>query len=590
MEEVSTLSELQDKALSILPCITSLLSCFGSAQIIFMVVTARKTTPYRRILLGLSCSDFLCSLIYPWQAFLVPAATSPRVWAIGNDPTCSFLGFAQQIIFASILYNSMLSLYFLLTVRCGISNPQVGKKYEPWMHLLSIGYPLIAACIGLGFGVFNELEIGHGCWVNDYPKGCGVCGEDTTTATGDTNDCSATSTCTDNIFAIVFGGVPAMLAFGMILVNNILVYLYVKNTIQKVRKRFKSSTLHQIASAAATTAAPSAALTAGNSSSNNTNSTGTRPALSVARRSIKRAIGRRLSSKSRAAADPQLQRIRAVFNQACWYVVAFMLTYLASFVLRILESIGYDAQDEAKLFPLLVLEAILLPSQGWFNLFVYIRPSFWRTRRDYPNESYWWVFRRALYGERIKPVRDEAKRRPSSSDFGLMVVHRLQATQGRSILHGYGMQGMYDPYWSGDDVLLSEHNVDQIDDADEIESFAGEDPSPQRSNPLSSRRTEEACYSVDDNDVVLEEDVSDNTEVGYLPVARTAEPSSVITNPTTVPTEDETSKLNDGDNLVSIGNGKTSSSRDQTAESIEKSDGCQTEENQPPAIDEQTGR
>ena len=98
----SSLSEAQDMTLSILPCLTSSLSCLGSAQIIFMVLTARKTTPYRRILLGLSVSDFLCSLVYPWQAFLVPQATSYRIWAIGNDRTCAFLGFSLQIFFASI--------------------------------------------------------------------------------------------------------------------------------------------------------------------------------------------------------------------------------------------------------------------------------------------------------------------------------------------------------------------------------------------------------------------------------------------------------------------------------------------------------
>ena len=493
MEASSSLSEAQDMALSILPCFTSLLSCFGSAQIIFMVLTGRKTTPYRRIVLGLSVSDFLCSVIYPWQAFLLPQDTSPRIWAIGNQGTCSFLGFGQQIFFASICYNSMLSLYFLLTVRFGISNPQVAKRYEPWMHLVSIGYPLVTACVGAGVGVFQELELGHGCWVEDYPEGCDVCDK-----TAADNNCAA---CTDYIFAFFFGGLPAILAFIMIVANNILVYLHVRNTIQKVRRRFKSSTQHGISSAAASASATSSA--------NNTSGT-RRSSMFAAKRSISAAIRRRFSASGQPA-DPQLQRIRAVAKQACWYVAAFMMTYTSSCILRILAAFKFDARDEAKLFPLLVLQAVLLPCQGWFNLFVYIRPSFWRTRRDYPHESYWWVFRRALYGERIQPVKDEAKRRPSSSDFGLMVVHRLHVTQGRSILHTYGMQNMYDPYWSGGEIV--EENAVNNEAIEEVASFAGD-------NPL-SRRSDDVYYSGDDNDEDLAEDAS-STEGGDRPASFTA--------------------------------------------------------------------
>lgn len=163
MSSQSTLTEAQDKVLSILPCFTSFLSCLGSAQIIHKVLTGKHTTPYRRILLGLSSADFLCSLTYPLQSFLLPSDSSQRVYAVGNDATCSFLGFAQQSFFASIFYNSMLSCYFLLTVRVGLSNEVVGRKYEPWMHALSIGYPVLTAIIGVSLTMFHELELGHGC-------------------------------------------------------------------------------------------------------------------------------------------------------------------------------------------------------------------------------------------------------------------------------------------------------------------------------------------------------------------------------------------------------------------------------------------
>lgn len=474
----SSLSEAQDITLSILPCLTSMLSCLGSAQIIFMVLTARKTTPYRRILLGLSVSDFLCSLIYPWQAFLVPKATSYRIWAIGNDQTCMFLGFGQQIFFASILYNSMLSLYFLLTVRYGMSNPHVAQKYEVYMHLVGIGYPVLAAFIGLGVGLFHELEVGHGCWVNDYPEGC-----ETVCENMSMQPCTQ---CTDYIFALFFGFVPSILAFAMIVTNNTLVYLHVRNTIQKSRRRFKAAT-----SAAQQTC--SSATGINSSLISNTNSK-----TKSRRSSITASIKRKVTRQRRRAPDPQLKRIRAVAVQACWYVAAFMMTYMASIIVRCLEVAGFGAEDEARLFPLLVIEAILLPSQGLFNLCVYIRPSFQRTRRDYPNETFGWVFRRALYGEIIKPVKDEPKRRPSSSDFGGMVLHDTRG-QVQSILQIFHLDHLYDPYWSGEDEIFDENLGndgvlvnDADDEHDEVreESFAGDGGDPYQ----------EQYYSGDDND------------------------------------------------------------------------------------------
>ena len=488
----SSLSEAQDITLSILPCFTSMLSCLGSAQIIFMVLTARKTTPYRRILLGLSVADFLCSIVYPWQAFLVPQATSHRIFAIGNDQTCSFLGFGQQIFFASILYNSMLSLYFLLTVRYGMSNPHVAQKYEAYMHLVATGYPVIAAFIGLGVGLFHELEIGHGCWVNDYPVGC-------ETVCNDTSPQPCTQ-CTDYIFGLFFGFIPSILAFIMIVTNNILVYLHVRSTIQKSRRRFKATT-----SSSQQPPSSSAAPMDKSATINNTGSART------GRPSITASIKRRVTRKKRAP-DPQLQRIRAVAVQACWYVIAFMMTYMASIIVRCLAAAGFSAEDEAKLFPLLVIEAILLPSQGLFNLCVYIRPSFQRTRRDYPNETYGWVFRRALYGEIIKPVKDEPKRRPSSSDFGGMVLHNSRR-QTQSILHRLHLDHLYDPYWSGEenecegnlgnDGALGDDDIDN--NGEEVGSFAGDDDDPL------SRRTQENYYSGDDNDDDLSVDNSNSS-------------------------------------------------------------------------------
>lgn len=417
----------------------------------YMVLTGRRITPYRRILLGLSVSDFLCSLVYPWQAFLVPSDTSSTVWAIGNDQTCTFLGFGQQIFFTSIIYNSMLSLYFLLSVRFGISNAMIAKHYEVFMHLLPVGWSLVTALIGIGLGVFHELPLGQGCWIHDYPEGCGG------------------SDCKDHWIALVFGGIPAIAAFLMIVINNLLVFLHVRNTIQRSRRLFRRS-VPTISGANSSGVVSASSANASHDSDDNNNANNNAEPRNAEGQSTSSPFARtkslsasfiiRRRKKKLKSKDAQLQRIREVARQATFYVVAFMATYLTSGVVQILGAYGYDRNDERALFPLLVLQALFLPSQGFFNHLVYIRPSLLRTRRDYPNESWWWVYRRALLGERIQPTKDAVKRRPSSSDFGLLIdiyVHGStpvrRSTDQRPILQSIGMaNNQYEQHWTKDDV------------------------------------------------------------------------------------------------------------------------------------------
>jgi len=347
LEDVSTATDTQEKILALLPILPAMLSVWGSFTIMHLVYTGRNTNAsaksttgtscYRRILFGLSVCDFISSAVIPWQAFLVPAATSPRVWAIGTPQTCSGLGFLQQLAFSNIWYNGCLSCFFLLTVRWGVKEQVLARRYEPWMHLFSLGYPLITACVGLGMGVYDEVELGQGCWVTNYPKGCEAECPDDGFADG---DC-----CLSPQIAWAFAGIPSFLSFMAILMNNLVVYCHVRRTIPR------------------------------NADDNNNNNNNT-----------------------------SRKRVQAVATQASLYVGGFLLCYLPSMSLRIMESLNFDAQDEYKLFPLLVLQSILLPLQGCLNCFIFIRPTYLRVRKTYPQQSRFWALRRALYGDKVKPT------------------------------------------------------------------------------------------------------------------------------------------------------------------------------------------
>ena len=343
-EDISSATDAQEKVLALLPFFPALLSIWGSCNICYMVLKDRKHTPYRRILLGMSICDIFSSLVYPWQSFLVPAATSQRVWAIGNGVTCNMMGFLQQCAFSNIWYNGMLSVYFLLTVKFGVRPGVLAKRYEPFMHAISLGYPILTASIGVGMGVYDEIELGAGCWVTNYPKGCGCSGMKT-------GPC-----CQSDTIAWIFAGIPTMAIFFMILVNNVLVVCYVWHTIQ------------------------------------------------TSQAGMDRSVRESMQRSSQQRPNHQSERIKAVATQGFLYVAAFLTCSVSTWCLRIMESLSFDAEDEYQLFPLLLIQNLLLPLQGFFNCFIYVRPSFLRSRRDYPHESKYWCFRRALLGEKVSPT------------------------------------------------------------------------------------------------------------------------------------------------------------------------------------------
>jgi len=233
----------------------------------------------------------------------------------------------------------MLSYYYLLTIRFGVKEERFARVWEPWMHALAAGWPLGTSIVGAVLGVYHEVELGNGCWINDYPEGCGDgSGEE----------------CTSPQIAWFMAGIPGFIMIVSIVVNNLVNFCYVRRQLMRSMRASMNSSV-------------------------------------------------------------QSERIKDVAKQASLYVVAFIGTYVWSLLLRIMESQSYDAEDEAALFPFLVLQSILVPSTGVFNLLIYLRPRYKRTRELFPNESSIWVFRRAMYGETVREPLENSSNSHSAS-------------------------------------------------------------------------------------------------------------------------------------------------------------------------------
>lgn len=306
-----------------------------------MVLRTNRRTPYKRLLLGLSISDVIASTAYATGPFILPVETSRRVWASGTTATCHFGGFITQLAFTSLWYNGMLSFFYLATIRFGVTTTTFARRFEPWIHVTCVGFNLITATVGLVFGFYDETLLGQGCWIGYVPEGCEENGN-----------------CIGATLAWFFAGIWALVFFLGVIINNLIIYRYVKTT----TGRTKDSTMQGPTAAEA--------------------------------------------------------RIQAVAVQGFLYVGSFLLSYFPAFAVRVMESQGIQPVDEARYFVLYALQAIFLPLQGVCNLIIYSRPNYIRCRRDYPNESILWALRRAWIGSRIVPTHPRNTRASEMSRYG----------------------------------------------------------------------------------------------------------------------------------------------------------------------------
>lgn len=145
---------------------------------------------------------------------------------------------------------------------------------------------------------------------------------------------------------------------------------------------------------------------------------------------LRNSIQRELDIKAR-----EKRRLNYLSTQAIFFVGSIFLCNIIPFTLRYLVAnhieFGLVARSTSSYveemeipyrnFPLLVAQAILYPLQGFVNMLVYLRPSYTKNRRKFPEETRLWAFRRAIFGESITPALsspDEEDTKEKTQRFG----------------------------------------------------------------------------------------------------------------------------------------------------------------------------
>ena len=151
----------QSRILSIIPHVVGPFSFFGSGYIMVSVLRDRTkwTKPYHRLLFAMCTFDVFSSLALGLSTWPIPKGSDGVYAPLGTVGTCEAQAFFIQANIASPLYNFMLSLYFLLQVRYGMSEKQIGKYAEPVMHAITIVFGLGSSFLCIALGLFNDSTL-----------------------------------------------------------------------------------------------------------------------------------------------------------------------------------------------------------------------------------------------------------------------------------------------------------------------------------------------------------------------------------------------------------------------------------------------
>jgi hypothetical protein len=184
-------------------------------------------TTYHRMLVGVSILDIMYSFWAALAVISVPSS-SGDVFAHGTIATCSTQAFFLQLIPSIVLYMAALNTYFMLKIRYNVSDAVITQHYEIWFHVIPIAIWLIFGTLGLSLKIFGPIGLPEiGCWLGSYPYGCVF-----------------TDTCTRGYklhqyldwYAWTFCFIWLFLSFNVILVNSILIYTAIRKQEQRNSK------------------------------------------------------------------------------------------------------------------------------------------------------------------------------------------------------------------------------------------------------------------------------------------------------------------------------------------------------------------
>jgi hypothetical protein len=134
-----------------------------------------KITTYHRMLLSISILDVIHSTSSAFSTLLVPSYTN-GTFAHGTTATCSMQGALQQLTPTIVIYMAMLNTYFMLKIRYNIADSVIKSRYEVWFHFIPLLHFSVTVTIGLSLRMFGPISLTElGCWLDSYCIATNTC-------------------------------------------------------------------------------------------------------------------------------------------------------------------------------------------------------------------------------------------------------------------------------------------------------------------------------------------------------------------------------------------------------------------------------
>lgn len=347
-------------AAAVIPIISGSISVVGSVTLILVMVRSEKkvSTTYRRLVFGMSIFDTLFSLACLSSTFASPRNSAPIWIAFGNRSTCTLQGIMTYTgSVGTTMYNSMLSIYYMLTISYNVREETMIKRIEPFFHAIPIMYIISTNALLLSTSSFNAM--GALCGIASSPKGC-----------SSDPDIECERGINANKYIFYFQGYPIMFMFVMIVSSMVAVYCSVRRQeIKMERYRGNHSTLpSRLQELRRKSSTPA---------SNSTN-------VDVEMNSPIHHRNEHYQSPVRRAprTNPLSRNRRAAMVQCFFYVAAFLLTWVFAIIVRFVP--GNTAIGDT----FWILANLFSPLQGFFNFLVFIRPQVIELR-NFDNISTW---------------------------------------------------------------------------------------------------------------------------------------------------------------------------------------------------------
>ena len=142
--------------------------------------TAARTTtfalvssPYHRIIFGLSISDILQSFAMMSGPFAAPAYVPQALWAAGNNLTCKMNGVMFTIgSISAPMYTFFLCYFCLCKVKKNMTDDTFSQKIEWKLHKIIIAFNFTVCVAALVTKTLNSRPQGNFCAFNSVPTGC----------------------------------------------------------------------------------------------------------------------------------------------------------------------------------------------------------------------------------------------------------------------------------------------------------------------------------------------------------------------------------------------------------------------------------